>query len=139
MSTDIITINDLAIGQTISFKTYNQYDKVEWKGLIVGFGNYSLVSKLEDLLPYYQNVKKTQSNMADISELNYIIFDMYENITAETTNKRVIAKEWIDQSTLRLIDIHKTLDIRIFNVGEADSTKIIDILGDHGYSCSVLS
>ena len=107
---DIISIDELKIGQTISFKTYNQYDNVEWRGIIVGFGTYSLVQKLEDLLPYYQNVKKTQSNMADISELSYIIFDMYENISDDIKNKRIFAKEWIDQSTLKLIDTNENLE-----------------------------
>lgn len=135
---DIINVDELKIGQTISFKTYNQYDNVEWRGIIVGFGTYSLVQKLEDLLPYYQNVKKTQSNMADISELSYIIFDMYENISDDIKNKRIFAKEWIDQSTLKLIDTNENLDIRVYGISEIDRQKIIDILSDNGYSCAII-
>ena len=135
---DVVDINTLNIGDTISFKTYNEYDTVERRAKLLGIANYDVVKKLEDLLPYYQEVKKTQGGMADIDQLTYFILDCYENSDNTAANKRVFAKEWIDVSTLRLINIGQHVDFRVYDVSSADVKKIQDIFSDYGYSISVI-
>lgn len=135
---DIVDLSTLAINTTISFKTLNAYDQNTWRGTITGSGNYNLVKTLTDLLPYYQQVKKSVPNLANIEDLNYLVFDMYENAISTTTNRRVFAKEWIDPSSVKIVDVRQHIDIRIFNVTSADQQKIIDILADHSYSSSAI-
>lgn len=132
----MIDVNSLAIGQTIAFKTINQYDNVEWRGVIKGFGDYELISNMQDVLPYYQNVKKTNPSMAPITNLNYIVLDAYENVKTINTNRRVFAKEWIDPSSLKIINIYNYLDIRVLNVEADQLSTVLTILNDHGYSCA---
>ncbi len=133
-------IDDIKQKDTIAFKTINPYDNNEWRGVVVGFGTYDLVSQQYDLLPYYQEVRKTTSgsNMAEIEDLNYIIVDCYENALTKTTNRRIFAKEWIDASSLRQINIFQHLDIRIFGATDTDSKKILNMLLDYGYSAALL-
>lgn len=133
-------LDDIKQKDTIAFKTINPYDNNEWRGVVVGFGTYELVAKQYDLLPYYQEVKKVTSgtNMPEIEDLNFIIVDCYENALTSNTNRRIFAKEWIDVSSLRLINIYQHLDIRIFGVTSADTTKIMNMLLDYGYSAAII-
>lgn len=135
---DVVNLDDIKQKDTISFKTINPYDNNEWRGVVIGFGTYDLVSKQDDLLPYYQEVKKTASGsgMANIEDLNYIIIDCYENALTTTTNRRVFAKEWIDISSVKLINVYQHVDIRVFGATEADKRKILDMLIDSGYSAA---
>lgn len=134
----MISVNDIEIGQTISFKSISQYDNVEWRGVIVGFGDYNLIRSLQDILPYYQNVKKTKPDILPIDRLNYIILDVYENIKTTSTNRRVFAKEWIDVSSLKIVNVHNHIDLRIFNVEQHQLQIILDLLNANGYSCGQL-
>lgn len=134
---ELISVDELNIGQTIAFKTHNAYDNVEWRGTIVGIGDYSLVRKMDDLLPYYQNVKKSQTAMGDIETLSYLILDVYENAQTVMTNRRIFAKEWIDVSTLKIISITDHIDVRVFGTTSRDKQKILDILSDAGYSVTI--
>lgn len=136
---DIVNLADLNIGDTISFKTMNAYDTVTWRGKITGFANYDLVRQMEDLLPYYQNVKKNSPDMADIEYLSYIVLDCYENLTTETYTRRIFAKEWLDPSSVKIIDMNKHMDIRIYDISETDIQRIRDILSDSGYSIAVIN
>lgn len=133
---DVFDLDTLKQKDMIAFKTINPYDNNEWRGIIIGFGTYELVAKQYDLLPYYQEIRKTDAGhtMAEMKDLNYIIVDCYENALTENTNRRVFAKEWIDVSSVRLINIHQHVDIRIFSATEADTKRIMDILTDSGYS-----
>ena len=79
---DVVDIDSIKQKDTIAFKTINPYDNNEWRGIVVGFGTYDLVAKQNDLLPYYQEVKKTTagSSMADIKDLNFIIIRIHNEL-----------------------------------------------------------
>lgn len=134
----MINLNDLTIGQTIAFKSISQYDNVEWRGVIVGFGDYNLIRSLQDVLPYYQNVKKTKPDILPIDRLNYVILDVYENTKTTVTNRRVFAKEWMDVSSLKIVNVHNYIDVRVFNVEQNQLQTILDLLNSNGYSCGQL-
>lgn len=139
MANDIVNLDNVKLFQTISFKTYNSYDTVEWKGVVNGIGGYDLVSKFEDLLPYHQNVKKSHPNIPELKDCTFLIIGAYENADTETTHRRIFAKEWIDESTVKIVDVNQKLDFRVYNVTEIDKQKIMDIMSDNGYSISFLS
>lgn len=136
---DLVSFDDLRIGTTISFKTYNGYDSNTWRGIINGIGDYTFAKGMDDLIPYYQNVKKSIPNMPAIENLTFYSMSVYENSLTKTTGKRVFAKEWIDQSSIKIIDMNSHVDFRVFNITASNKQTIIDILSDHGYSCSIIS
>ena len=134
MST-ILSINELEIGQTISFKSISTYDTVEWRAKIIAFSDYELVKNLQDVLPYYQNVKKTNAGMLPIDKLSYMVLTVYEN-DLNISNRRVFAKEWIDPSSLKLINLSNYIDVRIFDIEETKIQIILDLIFSNGYSCT---
>ena len=136
---ELLDINKLQLGDIIAFKSLNPYDAVKWRGKITGFGDYNLVKYMEDLVPYYQQVKKHVATIPNLENLSFIIVDCYENLTTEVSTRRIFAKEWIDASSLTLIDLNRHMDIRIFDVGETDINRIKDLLSDHNFSMSVIS
>jgi hypothetical protein len=48
---DLVSFDDLRIGTTISFKTYNGYDSNTWRGIINGIGDYTFAKGMDDLIP----------------------------------------------------------------------------------------
>lgn len=138
MANDLLDINNLQLGDIIAFKSLNPYDNVTWRGKITGFGDYNLVKYMEDLIPYYQNVKKHVAIMPELENLSFIIVDCYENLNTETSTRRIFAKEWIDPSSLIMIDLNKHIDIRIYDVNETDINRIKDLLADNNFSMSII-
>lgn len=134
---DIVNVNDIKRGMTISFKLRNQYDTATYICKVAGVVDYTVAKLHGDILPTYQNVKKVVPDLAPITELTYLVCNREENGTILTNSTKIVAIEWMDISSIQIIDVLKHTDIRIFNaVGREQA--ILDILSDHGYICNVV-
>ncbi len=129
----MVDMNSLEIGQTILFKSISDYDNVTRRCIIEGFANYSLAKKYEDILPYYQEVKKTNPSIAPIEKLSFMILKIYENNTP--TNEIIFAKEWIEPSSLQILVENKYVDIRVYEIDSNIAKTVMDILKSNGYLC----
>ncbi len=125
MPDSIVNINDLEVDQTIAFKSISQYDTVQWKGKIVAMGNYEFARGYEDILPYYNNIKKTNQTVPPLEQSHFIILKLYENETKKTL--LVFAKEWIEPTSLQLIDVEAYVDLRVF-VSEKEINEVLNLL-----------
>lgn len=131
----MVNIASLPIGTTVSFQTYHDHDNNIYEGTIVGTGSYSVVKSIMDILPYYQAVKQTLSDMEPMNSLNYFILEYYQEDTG--SNLFVCAYEWVKEETVKVISLDKYFDIRIYNEDEATQLpNILSLLQAHNYNCS---
>lgn len=136
-----INIRNLEMGTDISFKTWHTSDGNTYQGTLIGFGNYSVVKSLMDILPYYQGVKKAINSLAPMTELEYFIIEYsQENIVdgSNMTKTFVCAFDWVQESSVELISLKEHFDIRIYNKPESDAAKVVELLQSHGYTCNKL-
>lgn len=125
----------LTIGQTVSFNSVHPNDNVLYNGIIDGIVKYSIAKGYDDLLPYYRIVKKTLTSMAPIDELTYMIL-----IQSQEDLKKcvVMALEWIEPSSLKIIEKTNSFDIRIYERPRSEANTIIKLLNDHEYKCALV-
>lgn len=129
----------LPLGTQISFKTYHTSDYNTYEGTLVGFGSYSVVNPLMDILPYYQGVKKSIIDLEPMTELDYFILEyLQEDIVdgSQITKLFVCAIDWLQMSTVQQISLKESFDIRIYNKPETEASKVIALLQAHGYTCN---
>ena len=135
MPETILDIKSIEIGTDISFKTINPLDNTLYEGKMIGKGNYDIVKNLYDILPYYQAVKKNNRTMDPIDKLEYFIIDYTQD---GKHAKFVCAYDWVESSTLKIIDLDYYFDIRIYNVGEQEKDRVIKLLESNQISCSLI-
>jgi isopentenyldiphosphate isomerase len=134
----ILQLSDLHIGQTISFRTKNNSDLHEWIGVITGIISFALTSVWnQDLLPYDREVRKVDNSIAPVEELNYIALKTRTDTNLQANPVGVCAYEWIDLSTLKIIEDQHNLDIRIFDIGNREQ-ELITLLRSHNFLIRIL-
>ena len=120
----LITADQLNVGDTIRFKSISTHDNVYWKGTIISICKYKAAKAFSDIDAYYLDVKKTYASLAAKESLTYLVLDVIEN-DGSITSTRAFAVEWIDVSTLELIEEDSYSDIRIYNISDSLKAEII--------------
>ena len=123
----ITTPDQLSVGDTIRFKSISTHDNVYWKGTIQAICKYKAAKAFSDIDAYYLDVKKTYSALPAKEALTYYVLDVIEN-DGSIASTRAFAVEWMDASTLELIEEDSYSDIRIYNVSDAVKAEIIKII-----------
>lgn len=132
----MVDLDTLVVGDTISFKSVNPTDNVLWEGMITGICAYSVVANMQtDLIPYYQAVKKVSSTQLPIDELTFFTLKIMQNGKASTL---VMAKAWIEPTSVQKIEIDKSFDIRIYDLDATNSTTIINLLVSNGFKVGLV-
>jgi isopentenyldiphosphate isomerase len=129
----LLSLDDLKIGQTISFRTQNVSDLHEWIGTITGIIDFSLTTQwIQDLLPYDREVRKANNTIPVVEELNYIVLKTRTDTTLQPNPIGVCAFEWMDLSTLHIIEDQHNVDIRIYDIGNREP-ELINLLKANGF------
>lgn len=126
------TIDDVNIGDTISFKTKHPTDSNTYQGTVVGIGMYDTVKNIADLVPYYQRVR-TKVELDPIEDLIYFVIQYQQD---GKTTKSVFAKDYVEN--LEFIEIDKQFDIRIYDRIYDDVATAVELLRAHGFRCRIL-
>lgn len=120
----ITSADQLSVGDTIRFKSISTHDNVYWKGTIQAICKYKAAKAFSDVDAYYLDIKKTNSSLPVKEALTYLVLDVIEN-DGSITSTRAFAIEWMDPSTLELVEEDSYSDIRIYNVSDAIKAEII--------------
>lgn len=132
----IIDVNSVVVGDIIAYKSRNPHDNVSWQGTVVGIASWQVVQNMQsDLLPYYQEVKKVHHAMDPISELQFFILAIRQG---ERTATQIVAKEWIEPTSLVKLELSNYIDVRIFERPQEETQTILDLLAAHGYRATKL-
>lgn len=132
----IVNLDTLEVGDTISFRSVNQLDNVLWQGTITGICSYDIVQNLrEDLLPYYREVKKVVHTMAPVEQLTYFTLKYKQG---DKTGRLVMAKDWIEPTSVQKIVINNYFDIRIYDLDAAQAQTILDLLTSNNFKSALV-
>lgn len=133
------SVDDIAIGDTIRFKTLSAHDNVVWTGDVASICNYDTAKVFYDIDAYYATIKRTVTSLTSKESLTYLVIKITQS--DNSTAYIAVAKEWIDESTLEKVTSNTHTDIRIYNI---DASKAKDILSYiktayPGYNAEILS
>ncbi len=132
----ILNLDTLEVGDTISFRSVNPLDNVLWQGTITGICSYDIVQNLrDDLLPYYREVKKTIHDMLPIDQLTYFTLKYFQG---DKVGRLVMAKDWIEPSSVKKIDITNYFDIRIYDLDSAQAQTILELLTSNNFKAALV-
>ena len=132
----MLDVNDLAVGDTISFTSINPTDNVLWQGTITGICSYDIVQNMrDDLVPYYRAVKKVLHTMEPIDKLQYFTIRYNQG---EKVGRLIMAKDWIEPSSIQRIILNEYFDIRIYDLPKEDAQTILNLLQAHGFKNSLV-
>ena len=132
----IVNLDTLEVGDVISFRSVNQLDNVLWQGTITGICSYDIVQNLrEDLLPYYREVKKVIHDMAPVEQLTYFTLKYRQG---EKTGRLVMAKDWIEPTSVQKIVINNHFDIRIYDLDSTQAQTILDLLTSNNFKSALV-
>lgn len=129
----IVNPTDLKVGDNVSFTSINPRDSVTWTGEIIALGKYNAVKNIEDLIPYYNEVKKVLPSMEPYTELTYIVLNYYQD---GKTNEKVFALPWLNPSSIKILDTNKYFYIKIYDRDTTEVQGVLDLLTSHEYKCS---
>jgi|SRR5574344_927617 hypothetical protein len=117
-------VNSIVVGDNIRFKTISPHDNVYWQGTVTAMAGYSVARQFggRNLDAYYQEVKWVDINIAPLESSTFLLVQVMQD---GISNTLVIAKDWIDTSTLERISLTAYHDLRIHNI---DSTKFNDVV-----------
>jgi len=118
------SVDDINVGDTIRFKTYDPHDNVYWVGKVISLCTYDIARQYNgsNVDNYYQEVKRVMPELKDKTNLNYFLLQVNQG---ENTDTIVFAKEWVEPSTLEHVDTTSYYDLRIYGI---DSSKLQDII-----------
>lgn len=131
----IIDPSTLTIDQTIRFKSLSSHDNLLWSGTIEAICRYSAVTLLEDVIPYYKEIVKTHPELPVLEKLTFLQLSLLENYEQKRT--RFFAREWIDPSTLEIVEVATSFKIRIYDTPTAQQATILQLLRSHGFTAQI--
>lgn len=133
----ITSWDDIDLRQTIRFKTINPHDNVRWSGQLLSMCTYELAKAIADVDAYYQDVVRANSDTSFPAKenLTYLILSVDENNGA--SRKRVFASEFVDMSTLEIVNQNTYLDIRIYDIDRAKAQDILSYILACGYTAEI--
>ncbi len=132
----IVELDSLQVGDTITFRSVNPLDNVLWQGTITGICSYDIVQNLRgDLLPYYREVKKIIHTMLPVDQLTYFTLKYTQG---DKSGILVMAKDWIEPSSVQKIVINNYFDIRIYDLDEAQAQTILDLLTANNFKSALV-
>lgn len=133
----IVNIDDLKVGDVISFTSRNPMDNVLWQGTITGICAYNVVQHLRnDLVPYYQETKKVLHDLEPVDKLEYLVLSINQEGAVSTL---VMAKDWIEPTSVIKIEISKKFDIRIYDLDTEQAQTVLDLLRANGFKSALVS
>ena len=132
----MVDLNELVVGDTISFTSINPTDNVLWQGTITGICSYDIVQNMrDDLVPYYRAVKKVLHTMEPIDKLQYFTIRYTQG---EKIGRLIMAKDWIEPSSIQKIILNEYFDIRIYDLPKDQAQTIVNLLQANGFKNSLV-
>lgn len=130
----LVDLNSLQINQRISFTTKEPYDTVTRQGTIVSISNYEQVKTyVEDILPRFKAMEKKDPESPVLDELTFFVMKVLQGDKQATY---VIAKEWIEPSSVIILDSTRYHSVRIYEVDDSKLQDALDLLRAHGFKCN---
>ena len=89
--------------------------------------NYDVARQFDDVDSYYQDIKRSDYSVPAKETLSYILLKIQLS-DSNASKVAVVAKEWIDESTLEFVQSNTYTDIRIYNIDESKAKDILSYI-----------
>lgn len=133
-----IVLNSLTIdiGTKLSFKTLASSDPVVWIGHVEAFASYPIASVISDVARTQSEVLKDVPGLSPLQNQDYIIISTTD--TDDPSIKVAFAIEWIDESSVSVIEVGSRFDIRIYDEPDDSKAIILQLLAENGYKAKLI-
>lgn len=139
MSDPILIATYPQINSTISFTTYHPHQIATIVGKVVSVCDYKTASLVGDLINYHLKCVSNGLVAEDDEYLNYtyvIVEDQNQtSLSSSTKLRRAYALAWMRDGVYTVINTVNTVDIRLFNVTQAQVESVVEYLFDQ-HICS---
>ncbi len=129
----LVDLNTIALNTRLSFRSKETKDTSTKVGTLKGIIDYNLVSSFEDIIPRYQAIRKQYPDMVELSELQFFSFEINQD---GKKAKYIIAKEWIDTSSVEIIQYTNSFIIKLFDIPESQVVDALNLLKSNGFKCA---
>jgi len=127
----IIDGKDVTVGMLIKFRTINGLDPNIISGYVIALCDYNVARVYSDVVKYHEEVKEsnpTNNNIPDDAKtLSYFVVKNHEDIIES------YAVEWVEPTTLEIVEIANDIIIKIYDVPDTETETILKLLRDNGY------
>ncbi len=128
----IVDSQNIEPGTIIKFRTINAHDSNLYSGTVAGICEYAIAKDYKDVVAYNKEVKEDTPSIADATELNYFIINLQDG------SKAAFAAEWVEASSLIIIDAAQNVTILLYNTTTSAALTAIQLLTDNGYPCKIV-
>lgn len=133
------TIEDIAIGNTISFQSKSANDNNFYHGKVAGMATSDIAITYGDVLTYNSSVQSADMDVPEIDSQTFLIIKLIEPIDNSTKYVIPFSVDWINLPTLKIHSVNKTTSFRVYEVDSSNSQDIINLLKAAGFKARVLA
>jgi len=127
-------ISEIKIGDVVSFKSLNTTDPNIYVGKVKGEVTYDIAKSSMDVKGYNNSVSTITGIITPVDQLIFFVLKLYDK-----SEMVYFAKQWINESTLKVIQKYGSIITEILDVNETDIAHITDILASEGYTINIIS
>lgn len=131
-------VADIALGNTISFRSKSVSDNNYYHGIVLGINDYELAKTYADIYTYNSNVQSADQDVPEVELQSFLIIKLIDKI--DDTTKYIIpfSNDWINEESLV---IHQTNNLAVINVYECNSSNgqdVINLLKANGFKARIV-
>ena len=132
----VAALKDITNGETISFRSKDPSDLVDWRGTLESTGTFRSVRGYGDPRAQNERVRQVDPTVpSDVTELNFFLITVDNKSSAPQIY--LFAEEWIVPGSLQKVALASQVSVRIDDPF-SDPVKILGILAEHGYSSKII-
>lgn len=131
----MFTVNDISIGQHITFRLLVPHDNIVHQGIVSSLCDYESAKKYSDIDASYAKLAKSGKEVPDkVSDIYVVLTYRQGSVTQQTA----FGRSWINQSTLELVDENTHHNIRVYNVDKQVAKEIVKSIRSSGYTADLI-
>lgn len=133
------SVDDIAIGNTISFRSKATNDNNHYYGVVSGIVNSDIASSYTDIFTYNSNAQAADQDIPDVTLQSFLIIKLIDKIN--DTSKYIIpfSKDWILEESLTIHLTDRTATLIVYEVDSSNGQDIINLLKANGFKARIKS
>ena len=132
-------ISDIAIGNTISFRSKATNDNNYYYGVVQGIVNSEVAKMYSDIYTYNGTVQSADISVPIVTLQSFFVIKLIEQ--NDDTSKYIIvfSTDWISEESLVIHLTNKIATINVYDVDATNGQDIINLLKANGFKARVVS
>lgn len=132
-------ISDIAIGNTISFRSKATNDNNYYYGVVQGIVNSEVAKMYSDIYTYNGTVQSADISVPIVTLQSFFVIKLIEQIDDTSKYIIVFSTDWISEESLVIHLTNKIATINVYDVDATNGQDIINLLKANGFKARVVS